>query len=239
MPGRLTTLVVAYAVSFALSFIWPSLALPDSETQANSDSIAGQEDKGLILPMTQEIFTEYCKSSYHADPSLGAGIDRDREPVDAYSIRCINLDGKPEKIDDWGQLNKQVEDACNQHYHRLFPDEEGEERSYTYRIKTMNGTYDAWECASFASYAGVPNFEDWCQSTSRKFARNPEWKDEEYPAFRWVCSRNSVVERSGWAPISIDQVCQMQYGDAGEVLARMYNAYGEKAEDAWDCFYPA
>ncbi|MFE6946287.1 hypothetical protein [Streptomyces chartreusis] len=189
--------------------------------------------------MTQEIFTEYCKSSYHADPSLGAGLDRDREPVDAYSIRCIDPDGNPERIDDWGQLNTQVGDACNQHYHRLFAEDESEERSYTYRVKTMNGTYDAWECASYTSYAGVPNFEDWCQSTSRKFVRNPEWIDKEYPAFRWVCSRRSVVGPSGWEKIPVDRVCQMQYGGEGEVLARMYNAYGETAEDAWDCFYLA
>lgn len=235
MPGRFATLVVACTASFALSFTWPSLALSDGETQGASGSTASREDKGLVLPMTQEIFTEYCKSSYHADPSIGAGIDEDRDPVDAYSIRCINPDGKPEEIDDWGQLNKQVEDACNQHYHRLFPEEESEQRSYTYRIKTMNGTWDAWECGSYASYAGVPSFEDWCQSTSRKFARNPEWIDKEYPAYRWVCSRRSVVGRSGWARIPVDQVCQMQYGE--DALARMYNAYGEKAEDAWDCFY--
>ncbi|WP_435217162.1 hypothetical protein [Streptomyces sp. bgisy034] len=213
------------------------MALTADEVPAQPGWAVGQEGQNRILPMTQEIFDEYCKSSWHADPSRGAGLDRSRKPVDAYSIRCIDPAGKPEEIDDWEKLHHQVSDACNQHYHRLFG-EESETRSYTDRLTTMRATYSGWACATYSSYAGVPNFEDWCQSTRYKYARNPEWVDREYPAFRWVCSRRSAVAPSGAARIPVDEVCQAQYGDRGKVLSRMYNAYGERVEEAWDCFYP-
>ncbi|MER5434041.1 hypothetical protein [Streptomyces sp. NPDC002588] len=228
MSGRMMSLAVTSAVVFAFTSYWPSVATPEHGVPPQSVSALDRgdpEDPTVLKPMSEDIFGRWCKDQGYA----GATLATDRQPVDAYSIRCQENDGTPypREVTDWGEINRMVEDACGWQYTGFFG------QRYTDRLTNMYGTFSVWQCAKYGSNAGAPDFEKWCQSTNafpRLVNRGPS--SSRYPAYRWACARPSGARPQ---PISVDAVCEQQYGE--DSLADLDDAYGREVDEAWGCFY--
>lgn len=216
MSRRMASLTVALVATVASNLYWPSVAATDSPTPMQSEVAVGQPPvPDPLRPMSKQAFDEACKAQGYE-----RGVTLIGTQQDAYSIRCVDDDGTLQKIDRYEQIHEFVSEACNWTYSG---------RRNTDRLATMGKTYDAWECASYGSYAGVPDLKGWCESKGLQLINRKEIK---YPAYRWFCADSAMSKVEG---IPLDKVCEWQFGE--DALDRTFNTYGKQVADAWDCFY--
>jgi len=163
--------------------------------------------------MSRQAFDAACKEQGYAGGVTTVGKT-------AYSIRCVNEDGSLQTFRPREEIHNFVAQACQDTYTDI---------RVTDRLATMGGTYTAWECADYGSYAGTPDLKEWCGS---KGLRLIKYVRASYPAYQWFCANSS---RSRVQGIPMDDVCVSQFDESA--LDRVFNVYGKTVEDAWDCFY--
>ncbi|MDQ0904049.1 hypothetical protein QFZ22_000034 [Streptomyces canus] len=229
MSGRVMLLAVTSSAVLAFTPYWPSVAESDQGVPPHSVSAANRvdpDDPTVLQPMNEDIFDSFCKDRIG---EAGAALATDRQPADAYSLRCQEDDGTlypSNEVTDWGDVNRMMEDACGWKIQ--------ENARYIGRVTNLYKTFSGWQCARYEGNAGAPDFEKWCQST-QQFPQlvNRGRASSRYPAYRWACARQGGGGRQ--LSISVDEVCQQQYGE--NTLAELDNPYGRKYDDAWSCFY--
>ncbi|MFF4486868.1 hypothetical protein ACFY0F_10280 [Streptomyces sp. NPDC001544] len=213
MPGRAFSLAAVIALTFAAGFSLSQAATPASMSESSFASTAEGVDPAVLHPMSEQAFDAACKEQGYARGVTSIGSD-------AYSIRCVNEDGSLQTFRPREEIHNFVAQACQDTYPDI---------RVTDRLATMAGTYTAWQCADYGSYAGVPDLKGWCESKGLELVTSSNYR---YPAYRWFCANSSRTRVDG---IPMDEVCQWQFGESA--LDRVFNVYGKAVEDAWDCFY--
>jgi hypothetical protein len=213
MPGRAFSLIIATTLTFVLSFSLHATAASTSITGGSVASAAKEPDPAVLHPMSKQAFDSACKEQGYAGGVTLIGSN-------AYSIRCVNEDGSLQTFRPREEIHNFVAQACQDTY----PDVR-----VTDRLATMAGTYRAWHCADYGSYAGIPDLKGWCESEGLHLTASTNYR---YPAYRWFCMNSSKTRARG---IPMDQVCAWQFDESA--LDRVFNVYGKAVEDAWDCFY--
>ncbi|MER7870075.1 hypothetical protein ABTZ90_23945 [Streptomyces cellulosae] len=169
------------------------------------------EDKDARHTLTRQDFDDYCR-----DQGFSAGVVATGR--DAYSVRCKNSDGSLQQVGGPEEMHDFVGAVCQATYPDI---------GVIDRLTTMNGTYGAWECMDRASYAGVPDFEGWCEAKGLNLFHRA---DVRYPAYGWTCAN---ADRTRIEGISVTQVCKSQFGQ--DALDRVFNVRAKAVADAWDC----
>ncbi|MET9693630.1 hypothetical protein ABZY81_35245 [Streptomyces sp. NPDC006514] len=180
---------------------------------ASAASAVKEPDPDVLRPMSKQTFDAACKEQGYARGVTLIGSD-------AYSIRCVNEDGSLQTFPLREDIHNSVAQACQDTYR---------DKRVTDRLATMGGTYTAWQCADYGSYAGIPDLKGWCGSRGLQLVGTQNYR---YPAYRWFCANSSKTRLEG---IPMDRVCSWQFDESA--LDRVFNVYGKTVEDAWDCFY--
>lgn len=213
MSRRVIPLAAALMAALAFSSYPPIAAAAEPQVATRAHSALGEPDPDVLHPMSRQAFDDACKNQGYAQGVTLVGTD-------AYSIRCVNDEGSLQTFNERQQIHDFVAQACQDTYPEL---------RVTDRLATMGGTFTAWQCADYGSYAGIPDLKGWCESKGLVLINR---RDVKYPAYRWFCANAAGTRSEG---IPMDEVCAWQYGQ--ESLDRVYNVYGKKIEDSWDCFY--